>query len=91
MTIFLTFSALTTFMVVVTLPCLKNSQCSKLVLGLLLSYCSRFCNLIALLWAPKPESEAFDFFAKFASPEVMWSFIVILFFIASVRVYQGKC
>ena len=74
----------------VLIPCLRASQCSKLALGLLLSYCSRFCNLIALLWAPKSEGHTSNVFASIASPEVMWSFIIILFFISSVRVYQGK-
>merc|ERR1712079_544841 len=60
------FIALSTFLLLVLIPCIRASQCSKLALGLLLSYCSRFCNLIALLWA----------------------FIIILFFISSVRVYQ---
>ena len=59
-------------------------------MGLLLSYCSRFCNLIALLWAPKSEGQTSNVFASIVSPEVMWSFIIILFFISSVRVYQGK-
>lgn len=80
--------ALMTFMVLVLLPCLKTSQCSKLVLGLLLSYCSRFCNLIALLWASKSETDTSNVLAKLTSPEVMWTFIIILFFISSVRVYQ---
>lgn len=80
--------ALSTFLVLVVLPCLKYSQCCKLALGLLLSYCSRFCNLIALLWAPKNDSETFNYLAKVASPEVLWTFIIILFFISSVRVYQ---
>jgi len=82
------FIALSTFLLLVLIPCLRASQCSKLALGLLLSYCSRFCNLIALLWAPKSEGQTSNVFASIASPEVMWSFIIILFFISSVRVYQ---
>ena len=64
------------------------------MLGLLLSYCSRFCNLIALLWAPKTNSmetlESLSVWDKITSPEIMWGFIIALFFISSVRVYQGK-
>merc|ERR1739842_235620 len=85
--------ALLVFLGVVLFPCLiKNfsskSNCGKLVLGLLLSYCSRFCNLIALLWASKSETDTSNVLAKLTSPEVMWTFIIILFFISSVRVYQ---
>ena len=87
------------FLGVVLFPCLiKNfspkSNCGKLVLGLLLSYCSRFCNLIALLWAPKTNSmealRGLSIWDKITSPEIMWGFIIVLFFISSVRVYQGK-
>merc|ERR1712203_441589 len=94
--------ALLVFLGVVLFPCLiKNfsskSNCGKLVLGLLLSYCSRFCNLIALLWAPKSSSIAgkaedpllgLSVWDKITSPEIMWGFIIVLFFISSVRVYQ---
>ena len=91
--------ALLVFLGVVLFPCLiKNfsskSNCGKLVLGLLLSYCSRFCNLIALLWAPKTNSmealRGLSIWDKITSPEIMWGFIIVLFFISSVRVYQGK-
>ena len=91
--------ALLVFLGVVLFPCLiKNfsskSNFGKLVLGLLLSYCSRFCNLIALLWAPKTNSmealRGLSIWDKITSPEIMWGFIIVLFFISSVRVYQGK-
>ena len=87
------------FLGVVLFPCLiksfsSKSNCGKLVLGLLLSYCSRFCNLIALLWAPKTNSmealRGLSIWDKITSPEIMWGFIIVLFFISSVRVYQGK-
>lgn len=89
--------ALLVFLGVVLFPCLiKNfsskSKCGKLVLGLLLSYCSRFCNLIALLWAPKTNSmetlRGLSIWDKITSPEIMWGFIIVLFFISSVRAYQ---
>ena len=91
--------ALLVFLGVVLFPCLikkfsSKSNCGKLVLGLLLSYCSRFCNLIALLWAPKTNSmealRGLSIWDKITSPEIMWGFIIVLFFISSVRVYQGK-
>ena len=91
--------ALLVFLGVVLFPCLiKNfsskSNFGKLVLGLLLSYCSRFCNLIALLWAPKINSmealRGLSIWDKITSPEIMWGFIIVLFFVSSVRVYQGK-
>jgi len=94
--------ALVMFLGIVLFPCLIRSCSSKfnggkLVLGLLLSYCSRFCNLIALLWAPKSSSTAgkaeetllgLSVWDKITSPEIMWGFIIVLFFISSVRVYQ---
>ena len=85
--------ALLVFLGVVLFPCLiKNfsskSNFGKLVLGLLLSYCSRFCNLIALLWAPKTNSmevlRGLSIWDKITSPEIMWGFIIVLFFISSV-------
>jgi len=92
------FIALMMFLGVVLSPCLIRScsskfNCGKLVLGLLLSYCSRFCNLIALLWAPKSSSgmetlRGLSVWDKITSPEIMWGFIIVLFFISSVRVYQ---
>jgi len=93
------FAALCVFLVSIVFPsifrtCSFKSKGQKLILGLLLSYCSRFCNLIALLWAPKSEEEDFSDFQmysildKITSPEVMWIFIIILFFFSSVRVYQ---
>ena len=99
-TISFLFSALLLFLGIVLSPCLirscsSRSNCGKLVLGLLLSYCSRFCNLIALLWAPKSNNsmetlESLSVWDKITSPEIMWGFIIALFFISSVRVYQGK-
>jgi len=94
--------ALVMFLVIVLSPCLIRScfsskfNCGKLVLGLLLSYCSRFCNLIALLWAPKSSQggasmetlRGLSVWDKITSPEIMWGFIIVLFFISSVRVYQ---
>lgn len=93
------FLALMAFLCVTFLPCIFRGSFSKdngkkLLLGLLLAYCSRFCNLIALLWAPKssnnglnnlPDESVWD---KITSPEIMWLFIIVLFFFASVRVYQ---
>eukprot|EP00093_Oithona_nana_P010242 10242.XXX_463511_464345_1 [CDS] Oithona nana genome sequencing. len=82
-----------TFLCIVLIPCLfkaPNAGINKLMLGLLLSYCSRFCNLIALLWAPKnnaADSAMMDL-NFFTSPQIMWGFIIVLFFISSVRVYE---
>lgn len=91
--------ALLMFLGIVLFPCLIKTCSSryqnfqKLVLGLLLSYCSRFCNLIALLWAPKTNSmetlqQGSSIWDKITSPEIMWGFIIVLFFISSVRVHQ---
>ena len=87
-----------TFLFIVLIPCLfkkaPNARIDKLLLGLLLSYCSRFCNLIALLWAPKNNADSASLTPDlnyFTSPQIMWGFIVVLFFISSVRVYEGKC
>merc|ERR1719461_2390442 len=84
------FIALSTFLLLVLIPCIRASQCSKLMLGLLLSYCSRFCNLIALLWAPKNSltEHILTDWNYITSPQIMWGFIVVLFFISSVRVYE---
>lgn len=90
------FVALMAYLGTLSLPCLlrccpSKPNCFKLVLGLLLSYCSRFCNLIALLWAPKCASLTLSMASwdTMTSPDVgMWGFIIALFFISSVRVYQ---
>lgn len=79
--------ALCAFLTVVLLPCCvlmkKKSSVTKLLLGLLLSYSSRFCNLIALLWASKSSEEQEE-----QPTHIMWGFIYMLFFVSSVRVYQ---
>lgn len=85
--------SISTFLAVVLIPCMllnkaKYGPSQKLMLGLLMSYCSRFCNLIALLWAPKNTEINLDFWEYVTSPQIMWGFIVVLFFICSVRVYQ---
>ena len=88
-----TFIAIMAFLGLVLIPSLlhqSKSSLSKLMLGLLLSYCSRFCNLIALLWAPSQKSLSLSTWDKLLSPDFgMWGFIIALFFISSVRVYQG--
>jgi len=84
--------AIVTFLCIVLIPCLFKSSTNgdKLMLGLLLSYCSRFCNLIALLWAPKNSltEHILTDWNYITSPQIMWGFIVVLFFISSVRVYE---
>lgn len=49
---------------------------SQLVVGLLLAYSTRFLQLVALLWAT-PDTTHF-----------MWTFIEILFFLTSARVFE---
>ena len=61
-----TFIILNTSSLVTSLP--------RLVLGLLLAFCSRFLNLAALLWVTGPDT-AF-----------LWTFVEFLFLITSVTV-----
>ena len=84
----LSFSALMTFMCIILIP-KWNNNIGKLFTGLLLSYCSRFCNLIALLWVPTHHHGSLSLMEYLTGPDVMWIFIIALFFISSVRVYQG--
>ncbi len=95
-------------MAIVLLPCAirschRSSNCTKLLLGLLLAYSSRFCNLIALLWASNHPKDAAGIGTEedlilisltsakitITSPDVMWGFINVLFFASSVRAYEG--
>ncbi len=49
------------------------------VIGLMMAYSARFFNLTAFLLAKESEGS-----------EVMWVFIYLLFFVATVRVLQGE-
>lgn len=54
-------------------------------LGLLMAYSSRFCNISALLWAFPTEDEVE---VNRHGSQLMWGFLYLLFFIASVRSLQ---
>ncbi len=55
-----------------------------LISGLLMAYSSRFFNLASFLWAPPAATDPPSF-----SPDLMWMFAYLLFFMATVRAVQG--
>jgi len=71
--------ALAAFVAVATLTsCGRVRHFRACLLGLLMAYSARFCNLISLLWSTPNEAGFFS----------MWSFVYALFFLSSVRILQ---
>ncbi len=52
--------------------------------GLLLAYSARFCYFAAFLWASPSENDSQN------GSSIMWNCVHLLFFVATVKVIQGK-
>jgi len=68
----------------------KSSRGQALVFGLLLSYSSRFFNLMALLWSSPTVVPSSNVGVTNPAPSsyLIWGFVYLLFAVSSVRVHQ---
>lgn len=83
------------FLLVVLIPTISVTpykDIRTLLIGLLMAYSSRFCNIAAFLWAiPSTNEDSKSIIIQVFGPQVMWIFIYFLFIISSVKVHQVLC